>query len=394
MKIIFTIILIFLNSLAFAETNSIKEAQKLINKGNVYEAELYLLKQVQAKDIAAIKIYSYYLIKGKFFQKNIRKGILVLKEGVKLGDTASAYTLGEIYSKGIYLKPNYNKANYFYNVALKNGLKKAQTRIDDISSKIKKEYEINSEKTIIEKKNPNNAKKINRIGIFIGISNKVPSWREDIIDWSKMDDGKKGKSGSSFAISSDGKFVTNEHVVRTCTTIFVRYKEKIKKAKLIFKNKEKDIAIINIQSSTPSFVGFKKDSFKLGEELISGGFPLSDMLDDDIKITTGIVSSAGTNTNDKKRGTFQHSTPIQPGNSGGPLLSRYGQIIGMSSSGYSKSIDGHIPQNINFAVSGEAIKDQLQENKIKYYIDKNKAKYDFELLASILKQSAAQVICY
>jgi S1-C subfamily serine protease len=383
-----------MSSIASAGSNSIKEAQKLINNGNVYEAELYLLKQVQAKDIAAIKIYSYYLIKGKFFQKNIRKGILVLKEGVKLGDTASAYTLGEIYSKGIYLKPNYNKANYFYNLALKNGLKKAQKRIDQISSKIKQEYEITSQKTKVENKKPGNVKTINRDGIFVGISNEVPSWREDIIDWSKMDQGKKGKSGSSFAISNDGKFVTNEHVVNTCTTIFVRYKEKIKRAKLVFKNKLKDIALINIQASTPSFVGFKKSSFKLGEELISGGFPLSNMLDDDIKITTGIVSSAGTNNSDKKRGTFQHSTPIQPGNSGGPLLSRFGQIIGMSSSGYSKSIDGHIPQNINFAVSGETIKNQLQKNKIKYYIDNNKTKYDFELLASILKQSAAQVICY
>ena len=382
-----------MSSIASADTNSIKEAQKLINNGNVYEAELYLLKQVQAKDIDAIKIYSYYLLKGKFFQKNIRKGILVLKEGVKLGDTASSYTLGEIYSKGIFLKPNYNKANYFYNLALKNGLKKAQKRIDQISSKIKQEYEITSDKTNIENKNPSKVETINRVGIFVGISNKVPSWREDIIDWSKMD-GKRGTSGSSFAISNDGKFVTNEHVIDKCKTIFVRYKDKIKRAKLVFKNKQKDIALINIKASTPSFVGFKKDSFKLGEELISGGFPLSDMLDDDIKITTGIVSSAGTNNRDKKRGTFQHSTPIQPGNSGGPLLSRFGQIIGMSSSGYSKSIDGHIPQNINFAVSGEAIKDQLQKNKIKYYIDNNKTKYDFELLASILKQSAAQVICY
>ena len=64
-----------MNSIAFAESNSIKEAHKLIRKGNVYEAELYLLKQVQAKDIAAIRIYAYYLIKGKFFQKNVHKGI-------------------------------------------------------------------------------------------------------------------------------------------------------------------------------------------------------------------------------------------------------------------------------------------------------------------------------
>ena len=39
---------------------------------------------------------------------------------------------------------------------------------------------------------------------------------------------------------------------------FVRYKEKIKRAKLIFKNKEKDIALVNIEVSTPSFLGFRK----------------------------------------------------------------------------------------------------------------------------------------
>ena len=142
MKIIFTMIFILMNSIAFAESNSIKEAHKLIRKGNVYEAELYLLKQVQAKDIAAIRIYAYYLIKGKFFQKNVHKGILVLKEGVKLGDSLSAFTLGEMYSEGVYLKPNYNKANYFYNVALQNGHKKAQTRIDKTPQKSKKSMKL------------------------------------------------------------------------------------------------------------------------------------------------------------------------------------------------------------------------------------------------------------
>ena len=72
------------------------------------------------------------------------------------------------------------------------------------------------------------------------------------------------------------------------------------------------------------------------------------MLDDDIKITTGIVSSSEQTIVTKKRNisTF-NSYPTR--NSGGPLLSRFGQLIGMSSSGFSKSINGHIPQNINFA---------------------------------------------
>ena len=126
---------------------------------------------------------------------------------------------------------------------------------------------------------------------------------------------------------------------------------------------------------------------------MSGGYPLPDQLDLDIKITTGIVSSSGKNRQSKNFGDFQHTVPTQPGNSGGPLISRSGQILGMTKSMLVKS-EKHIPQNVNFAVTAATIKKYLKKNNISYYFNNDNNKYNFENLASRLEQTAAQVICY
>ena len=389
-KIILLILLILNISHAFGQISSLEKARKLIKMGNNSEAEIILVEAVKAGNVKAIRFYSISLIKGNFFHKNLPKAISVLKEGAKFNDPISAYTLGNFFSNGEYLKPNYERASHFYNIALKNGMKKAKIKIDQIASKlIKKE---NFEVAIIPKAvppqnikpQPSNPKQ----ATILGFSLKVPSWKEDYINWDEV----RG-FGSAFAITNNGKFVTNEHVVNGCKKIFIKYKEKYKIANLIFKVKKQDIAVIDIKASTPSFFGFRKDKIKLGQELMSGGYPLPDQLDLDIKITTGIVSSSGKNRQSKNFGDFQHTVPTQPGNSGGPLISRSGQILGMTKSMLVKS-DKHIPQNVNFAVTAATIKNYLKKNNISYYLNNDNNKYNFENLASRLEQTAAQVICY
>ena len=131
-------------------------------------------------------------------------------------------------------------------------MKKAKIKIDKIASKlIKKE---NFEVAIISKDVPPNKNKSQpskpKQTTILGLSLKVPSWKEDYINWDKV----RG-FGSAFAITNNGKFVTNHHVVNRCKKIFIKYKEKYKIANLIFKVKKQDIAVIDIKASTPSFFG-------------------------------------------------------------------------------------------------------------------------------------------
>ena len=120
--------------------------------------------------------------------------------------------------------------------------------------------------------------------------------------------------------------MTNEHVIGTCRKIVVIYQGKPKVARLIAADKKADFAVLKIKGNTPTHFYFKKSNPELGEELISGGFPSPQNFGFGIKITTGIVSSELTNQNP----LFQHTTPSQPGNSGGPLLNNSGILVGVS----------------------------------------------------------------
>jgi hypothetical protein len=386
MKIILIIILIFIKSVAFADIKTIDEVKKLLFNDKIYEAELFLIKKVKAKDIQAIRFYAICLIKGSYFNKNLPMAISILKEGAKLKDPLSAYTLGNFYYDGIFLKPNYERANFFYDIALKNGMKKAQNKINEIAPRLILNNEDIKIIQIDNEKSKNITTKQKKV---MGVSKKTPSWNEDYLDWDKV----RG-FGSAFAITSDGKFLTNEHVVKNCKKIFIRYKEKIKIADLIFKVEKQDIAVVDIKASTPSFFGFSKKSIKLGQELISGGFPMPDQIGYGIKITTGIVSSTGQNKIDKKYGRFQHSTPTQSGNSGGALINKSGQVVGMTASVLEKVKNAITPQNVNFAVTGTEMKKQLKKRNITFYLNEDIRKYDTEVLAYRLQQTAAQVICY
>jgi S1-C subfamily serine protease len=92
-----------------------------------------------------------------------------------------------------------------------------------------------------------------------------------------------------------------------------------------------------------------------GESVIVVGFPLTGLLTSDPIVTTGIISALAGPRDD--RHLLQISAPIQPGNSGGPLLDQSGRIIGVIVSSLSTlklaKATGAIPENINFAVNGD-----------------------------------------
>ena len=83
-------------------------------------------------------------------------------------------------------------------------------------------------------------------------------------------------------------------------------------------------------------------------------------------LTTGDISAlAGLADN---RQHFQISAPVQPGNSGGPLLDLAGNVVGIITSKLNAQRVaqriGDIPQNVNFAVKGEEILAFLRENRV------------------------------
>lgn len=147
-------------------------------------------------------------------------------------------------------------------------------------------------------------------------------------------------NGSGVIISASGLIATNFHVIEGAQAIEVEflYDGQIKSfgAKVIRTDEVNDLAIIKIDDNY--FKGldrikynFKTRSSEVGESVFALGYPkaLSSM-GRDIKFTDGKISAKTGFQGDVT--TYQTTTPIQPGNSGGPLFDYKGNLIGINSS--------------------------------------------------------------
>ncbi|MCB0749394.1 MAG: trypsin-like peptidase domain-containing protein, partial [Ignavibacteriae bacterium] len=143
-------------------------------------------------------------------------------------------------------------------------------------------------------------------------------------------------SGTGFAITSNGLIVTNNHVIDGAKTIKVRGVNgdfnRTYTAKLIITDKNNDLAIIKIDDYSFSSLGnvpytIKTSSSGVGEDIFVLGYPLRASMGDEVKLTDGIISSKTGFQGDVT--SYQISAPVQPGNSGGPLFNRKGQMIGI-----------------------------------------------------------------
>lgn len=137
-------------------------------------------------------------------------------------------------------------------------------------------------------------------------------------------------SGTGFAISSDGYLVTSSHVIEGADSIMIENKAGLKyKVSEIYRDQEHDLSILKIED--PSFTGFgklpytfKANESDLGEKVYTLGYPR-----EDIVFGEGSLSSATGFEGDST--SYQVSIPLNPGNSGGPLLDDKGNLIGVIS---------------------------------------------------------------
>jgi serine protease Do len=162
--------------------------------------------------------------------------------------------------------------------------------------------------------------------------------------------------GTGFVIHRNGLIVTSEHVVSNPRTISVKiYNGKRYSGKVIWSDKDHDIAVIKIDSSSPLFplpLGSSKNS-QVGEIVLSIGNPLGL----ESSITSGIISRKhhSVSLSDiKLRDIIQTDCAINPGSSGGPLINLKGQVIGMNAF-IAKNKNG-----LSFALGIDGIKNRIR----------------------------------
>ena len=190
-------------------------------------------------------------------------------------------------------------------------------------------------------------KNTNCIISFDGVVMKVILDGEEV-NYIKMTEGtvapdndtpNKTWSGSGFALNL-GYIVTNYHVIENANKIIVRGVDgslsKEYSAEVIAQDKTNDLALIRINDPTYSFeetVPYAIDyqMVDVGETVWVLGYPLTQILGNEIKLTNGIISSKSGYQGDVS--SYQISAPVQPGNSGGPLFDSHGNIVGIVNAG-------------------------------------------------------------
>src|SRR5262249_48415006 len=134
-------------------------------------------------------------------------------------------------------------------------------------------------------------------------------------------------------------------------------------------------------------------NLKHGEQIASYGFPYGA---DFASFTMGNVTSVvGLDNNTSG---FQMSAPVQPGNSGGPLLDMNGRVIGMSKGilgtfRADKEWGGIIPKIFIFGITATTIIGFLQAHSVDYRIDTERTKFEPEQIAEEAKKFTVKITC-
>ncbi len=160
-------------------------------------------------------------------------------------------------------------------------------------------------------------------------------------------------SGSGVIIKTGGEILTNAHVVKNMNTILVVMNDgKGYEAQLKYIDEDTDLAIVKIKKIGLPVVKFaNSEDIVVGKQVIAIGTPITFSLRN--SATVGHISGLNRSVGEPYR-LVQTDTAITHGNSGGALINMNGELVGITSSGYSGT-------NTNFAVPVDTVKYVLNQ---------------------------------
>lgn len=180
--------------------------------------------------------------------------------------------------------------------------------------------------------------------------------------------------GSGFFISNDGFIVTVNHVINDHNNILVKIdgEKNFRKAVLVNFDKKNDLALLKIEAVSSPVVIAEWPSVPEGMEVYVMGYPLLANKNLEMRIAGGIIGGIFKGNNPSFSNLFLINAPIQKGNSGGPVFSADGKLIGVVKSKLNSikiaEKTNDIPQNINFAIKSSVLLQFLLNSNVGYTV--------------------------
>jgi S1-C subfamily serine protease len=205
------------------------------------------------------------------------------------------------------------------------------------------------------------------------------------------------QQGTGFVVSAAGHVLSNYHVIKGCIGDIQGNLsgESPAPLRIVSTDETNDLALLQASRSFANVPALRGTAVHAGDSIVAIGYPYHGLLTSDFTVTTGIVSSLSGLLNDTRY--LQISAPVQPGNSGGPLLDMEGNVVGVVAAKINAikfaKMTGDIPENINFAVKIGAVRDFLDNSAVSYNTAESKQEIKTPEIANNARAFTLLVAC-
>lgn len=202
----------------------------------------------------------------------------------------------------------------------------------------------------------------------------------------------EGKGSGTGVIVAGGRVLTNSHVVDRCRKLETSFESSRYETKIIAQDKAADLALLEVANLPRASALSLRRTAVSGESVTVAGFPLASVLANDMNVQIGIVNSlAGIGNNMSQ---FQVSATMQPGNSGGPVLDKSANLLGLAVAKLSTSASTMLnANNVNFAIKPEILRLFLSTNQITVREVDSGARLETEQVAERARQVTVKIDC-
>jgi S1-C subfamily serine protease len=202
-------------------------------------------------------------------------------------------------------------------------------------------------------------------------------------------------SSGSGIILAKGAVITNQHVVASCARVQVVQNGQIYPASVKKRDAKADLALLEVPTLPAVAYPTLRRRALNGEGVMVAGYPLSGLLSSDMIVTDGIVNALSGISNDSS--LLQISAPVQPGNSGGPLIDKSGALLGVVVSKLNAlkaaASTGDLPQNVNFAIKPEVLRLFLESENLSVIAVDGGSRLETEVLAERARGFTLKIEC-
>ncbi len=178
---------------------------------------------------------------------------------------------------------------------------------------------------------------------------------------------ESGRSSGTGIVVANERVLTASHVVDRCVKLEALFDGKRYPARIAQQDRKNDLGILEVTGLASGKTLAIRNAAVNGESVLVSGYPLAGLLSSDLTVTTGIVNSlAGLGNNTAQ---IQISAQVSPGNSGGSLIDKSGNLVGVVVSKLDvlrlAAITGDLAQNVNFAVKPDVVNNFLETSGIR-----------------------------